>query len=350
MTLALDFSLSRGSLRLDIALEVAAGETLALVGPNGAGKSSCLQVVAGLLRIENGRVALGDEVFDDGPGGTFVLPEGRGAGFLFQDHLLFPHLDALDNVAYGLRARGESRRAARAAAMEWLSRVGLPECASARPGALSGGQVQRVALARALAGSPRFLLLDEPLSAVDASVRVALRRELRGHLASFRGPRIVVTHDAIDAFALADRIAVVENGRIVQSGTAAGICRAPHSRYVADLVGLNCFRGTARGGVVEMVGGGQLVAAGATSGAVFLTVHPRAIALFRERPAGSPRNVWLAPVLGIEPVLDGVRVQVGGVLPLVAEVTAAAVSDLRLGTGGEIWVALKATEIGVSPA
>jgi len=349
MNLRASFGLQRGTLRLHVDLAVAAGETVALVGPNGAGKTSCLQAIAGLLRIEHGAITYGDEVLDGGPHGPFVPPDRRGVGFVFQQHLLFPHLTALENVAFGLRARGMGRPQARTVAAGWLERVGLPDCHGSRPAALSGGQSQRVALARALAGSPRLLLLDEPFAAVDTSARLELRRELQDHLRAFGGARLLVAHDAVDAFALADRVVILEAGRIVQSGTVADICSRPASRYVADLVGLNCFRGTARGGVIHLPDGGQLVAAAATEGPVFATVHPRAVALFRSRPDGSPRNVWAAPIAGIEPALACLRIRIGGALPLVAEVTAAAAGDLGLVVGGTVWVALKATEIAVQP-
>jgi molybdate transport system ATP-binding protein len=269
---------------------------------------------------------------------------------VFQDHLLFPHLTALDNVAFALRARGSDRRTARAAADDWLQRVGLRSHAHTLPRALSGGQAQRVALARALAGAPRMLLLDEPLSAVDASARLLLRRGLRAHLDAFAGVRLVVAHDALDAFALADRIAVLEAGRIVQTGTVAEICGRPRSRYTADLVGTNLLRGTVEHGVLQLPGGGSLVVPADHRGPVIATVHPRAIALFRERPAGSPRNVWSAGIAAVEAAGDRMRVQLGGAVPLVAEVTPAAVAELGLAQGGDVWVALKATEITIDPA
>jgi molybdate transport system ATP-binding protein len=350
MNLALDVHLRRGALQLDVELEVRGGETLAIVGPNGAGKSSLLAAIAGLLPIERGRIALGDEVFDGGPGSPFAAPEHRRVGVVFQDLLLFAHRTVLDNVAYGPRMRGVERGRARALAAEWLRRVGLHEYADALPHALSGGQAQRVALVRALAAEPRLLLLDEPLSAVDASARLELRRDLRVWLDGFVGPRLVVTHDAVDAFALADRIAVLEAGRVVQVGGVADICGRPRSRYVADLVGLNLFRGTLLGGVLNVHGGGALVVAAAGEGEVVATVHPRAIALYRSRPDGTPRNVWPAAIEAIEAAGDRVRVRLAGSPPLVAEVTPLAVSELKLGIGGEVWIALKATEIDVQSA
>ncbi|MGB3965405.1 MAG: TOBE domain-containing protein, partial [Planctomycetota bacterium] len=197
---------------------------------------------------------------------------------------------------------------------------------------------------------PRVLLLDEPLSAVDASARLSLRAELRGHLDAFAGPRLVVTHDAIDAFALGHRIAVLEAGRIVQVGSVPEICARPRSRYVADLVGLNMLRGTLGGGVLRLDDGGSLVVPADFAGRAIATVHPRAVALYRSRPDGTPRNVFAARITGLESAGDRVRVRVEGPPPLVAEVTPLAVAELRLGVGGEVWVALKATEIAAFPA
>lgn len=350
MTLALHGEVARGAQRLWFDLDVAPGETVALVGPNGAGKSSCVEAIAGLLRLQRGELRLGDAVLDAPAAGVFAPPEARGIGWLPQDGLLFPHLSARDNVAYGRRARGEPAGRARAAADAALARVGLAGFGDRRPRQLSGGEAQRVALARALAAEPRVLLLDEPLSAVDASARVALRHELQRALADFAGPRLLVTHDAVDAFALADRIAVVEQGRIVQVGTAAAIGASPGSRYVADLVGLNFLRGDARDGVFTASSGGRLVVASPIEGAAIATVHPRALALFTARPSGSPRNVWQATVAAVEPTPSGRRVRFDGDLPLVAEVTAAAVAELGIAVGRTLWLALKATEVQVAEA
>jgi molybdate transport system ATP-binding protein len=350
MSLTADIQLLRGKLQIAAKLEVPRAETLALIGPNGAGKSTLLHAIAGLLRIQQGRIAFDGTTWDAGDARTFVEPELRGIGFVFQDHRLFPHLDARDNVAFSLRARGVPMASARATAEAWLQRVGLRGHERALPSQLSGGQSQRVALARALASKPRMLLLDEPLAAVDASLRTELRSDLRAHLDAFEGPRIVVTHDPIDAFALADRVAVIEDGRNVQEGPPAAISAAPRSRYAADFVGLNLLRGNCSAGVVALDGGGELKVAWTGNGRVFLTVHPRAIALFLERPSGSPRNVWQANVASIEPALDGLRVRFGGAIPLVAEITEGARQELSLRPGAPVWIALKATEIAVSPA
>jgi molybdate transport system ATP-binding protein len=347
MSLRLQGRLQRGELGLELDLEVPMGSTLARVGPNGAGKSTCLSLLAGLLRLANGSLRLGARALDEPSTRTFVLPEARAIGYLPQEPLLFPHLSVADNVAYGLRARGADRLVVRSRVAAWLERVGLGELAARRPRELSGGEAQRVALARALATEPQLLLLDEPLAAVDASARLSLRHELQRHLAAFAGPRVIVTHDPVDAFVLADRIAVLEAGRVVQIGTAAEIGGQPRSRYTADLVGLNFVRGRVHDSVFTAADGGSLVVASAIEGPAIATVHPRAIALFRERPTGSPRNVWQTHVLGVETALQGRRVRLGGPLPLVAEITAASVQELGLAAGAPVWLALKATEIQV---
>lgn len=350
MSLDARFSLQRGTLSLSIAMQVASGQTLALLGPNGAGKSTTLRALAGLHAVDHGYVRVDDELFDGGDEPTFVPPEGRDVGVVFQDNLLFPHLSARDNIAFGLRSRGLKPRLARAAADTWLQRVGLPGLGSARADELSGGQAQRVALARALATKPRLLLLDEPLAAADASARLALRRTLQTQLRTFAPTCLVVAHDLDDALALADRIAVLENGRVVQCGSIDELGQRPASRYVADLIGLNCFRGECVGNELTVDSGARLFVGAPHRGPVLATLHPRAVALFRERPTGSPRNVWMAPVEGTERSVDCVRVRLGGDLPVIAEVTEAAVEDLRLEEGGEVWAAIKATEFRVSPA
>jgi molybdate transport system ATP-binding protein len=349
VSLTASVSLATGSFALDAAVDVAGGETVAILGPNGAGKTTLLRALAGLLAVDAGEVRLDDTVLDDGRR-VFVPPERRPIGVVFQDYLLFPHLSVLENVAFGLRSRGVGRRAARASASAWLVRAGLGERAGAKPRELSGGQAQRVALARALAPGPRLLLLDEPLAALDQSARGVVRRALRADLAGFDGMRVLVTHDPLDAAALADRLLVLEHGRVVQTGTFAEVSARPRSRYVADLVGVNLLRGTAEGTRLVLDGGGVLVLPEAASGAVLAVVHPHSVSVHRSEPSGSPRNVARGRIESIVPVGDRVRVQVGGAVPLVAEVTATAVRELELVDGAEVWVAVKATELKVFPA
>jgi molybdate transport system ATP-binding protein len=348
--LQVDVAFRLGSLELEVQLEAAPGEIVAVLGPNAAGKTTLLRALAGLVPISQGKVTLDDVVFDDVTRGIHLPPERRPIGVVFQDYLLFPHLTALENVAFGLRARGVAARDARARAAAWLDRLGVGDEALARPRALSGGQAQRVALARALAIDPRLLLLDEPLAALDASTRGAVRRDLKRHLASFAGIRIVITHDPLEAIALADRLVILERGHVVQTGSPAEVTQRPRSRYVADLVGVNLLRGTATAGQVALTGGASLQSADGVDGEVFAVIHPRAVALHRARPEGSPRNVWRGRASALDFQGDRVRVGVEGEMPIIAEVTPAAVRELGLAEGGEVWVSVKATEITVYPA
>jgi molybdate transport system ATP-binding protein len=342
--------LTLGALDLDIEFTIGEGEVVALLGPNGAGKTTVLRAMAGLVPLEWGSVHLDGEVLEDTASHRYVPTEQRPIGFVFQDYLLFPHLSVLDNVAFGLRSRGMPRRVAADKALEWLDRVGLRSYARAKPSELSGGQRQRVALARALAPDPRLLLLDEPLAALDATTRAEVRRDLKRHLASFPGLRLVVTHDPLEAMALADRLVVMENGRLVQTGTPAEVTEHPRSQYVADLVGVNLLRGQADHGSVLLPNGHVVAAASADSGDVFAAVHPRAVSLHRQHPEGSPRNVWPGRIAGIELMGGRVRIRIDGAVPVVAEVTPAAVRELGLAEGGEVWLSFKATDVGVYPA
>jgi molybdate transport system ATP-binding protein len=336
---------------LDVDLELASGETVAIVGPNGAGKTTLLRTIAGLRSLTAGRIALGDQVLDDPAGGVYLPPERRPIGVVFQDGSLFPHLSALENVAFGLRARGMQRGDARRRAGQWLGRVGLTGRERARPAELSGGEAQRVALARALAPDPSLLLLDEPLAALDATTRNDVRRDLRDHLASFTGTRILVTHDPVDAAVLADRVVVLSGGRVAQTGTPTEITARPRTPWVAELAGTNLYRGTARGTEIALADGGMLRSADAsTPGRVFVVAPPRAVSLHASHPEGSPRNVWQGTVMSVEAVGDRVRVRVDGTPPITAELTAAAARELGLHDGSPVWIAVKATEIDVYPA
>jgi len=336
-------------LRLD--LRVDDGEVVALLGPNGAGKTTTLRAIAGLRPLDGGRVELDGRVLDEPASRTFVPPEQRPVGVVFQDHLLFPHLSALDNVAFGLRARGLRRRAARAAAHAWLERMGLAGVAGARPRTLSGGEAQRVALARALAVEPRLLLLDEPLAALDAGTRVRVRSDLRRHLADFPGGRLLVTHDPLDAIVLADRLVILEGGRVTQTGTPAEVTARPASRYVAQLVGVNVLFGTASGRhTVRLDTGGELTLADALPAAeVAIALRPQAIALHTHRPDGSPRNAWPAVVADVEADRDRVRVTLEGPVQATAEVTPAAMAQLDLVPGARVWASAKAVDLVAYP-
>jgi molybdate transport system ATP-binding protein len=340
-----------GALDLSVELGVEGGEVLALLGPNGTGKSTVLRCLAGLLDLDGGRIEIDGVVVDDPDTGVFVPPERRSVGFVFQDYLLFAHMSVLENVAYGLRARRVRKAPARQAAAEWLDRVELGRFAHARPSTLSGGQAQRVALARALAPQPRLLLLDEPLAALDAGTRASMRRDLARHLDRFDGMTVLVTHDPVDAFALADRVAIIEHGRIAQVGTLGEVTAHPRSRYVADLVGVNLVAGTVEAGVLTTPSGAAVMIADAPPGASFAVIRPHSIALATapvER--SSARNGWTGTVEGIDLLGDRARVVLDGELRLVAEVTAAAVTALELRAGDTVHASVKATDIEVYPA
>ncbi|MUL42378.1 ABC transporter ATP-binding protein [Streptomonospora sp. PA3] len=339
-------AVDRGAFRLDAGLRARPGEVVAVLGPNGSGKSTALRALAGLESLSAGRIVL------DGCDITVVPAERRPVGMVFQDYLLFGHLSALDNVAFGPRCAGAKRAEARAQAAELLERMGLAEHASARPRALSGGQAQRVALARALAVRPRLLLLDEPLAALDVHARASVRSELRRRLAELDCATVLVTHDPLDAMVLADRITVLESGRVVQEGPPGEVAQHPRTGYVARLVGLNLYRGTARGARVAVGGAAQaeVFVSEQCAGEVFVAFPPRAVALYRERPDGTPRNLWRLRIDGVERFGDQVRVHLDGHFPLLADITPEALADMRLSGGMRVWAAVKATEVRCYPA
>ncbi|WP_327120397.1 ABC transporter ATP-binding protein [Nocardia sp. NBC_01730] len=349
MTLDAHLRVTRGQFRLDVPLTVAPGEVVALLGPNGAGKTTALRALAGLTPLTDGAIQLDDDTWD-APPKLFVPAERRRVGVVFQDYLLFAHLSALDNVAFGLRARGHRRAAARNRAAHWLGRVDLADHVADKPRALSGGQAQRVALARALATDPSLLLLDEPLAALDASTRPRVRSDLAHHLADYPGHTVLVTHDALDAMVLADRLVIVEHGAVVQEGPPAEVARRPRSDYVAHLVGLNLYRGTAHGITVDLAEGGALTVAEPGRGAVHVAFPPNAVSLHPEPPAGSQRNVWPVTIGGIEQHAHSIRVRLDGTPPVLADVTPATVAELRLQPGTRLWAAVKATETHTYPA
>ncbi|GAA4712007.1 sulfate/molybdate ABC transporter ATP-binding protein [Nocardioides conyzicola] len=335
---------------VDVTLEVADRETVAVLGPNGAGKSTMLAVAAGLLRPDAGRVVL-DDVELTGPH-TWVAPHQRRIALLAQDPLLFPHLSVLDNVAFGPRSGGDPRRTARAQARAWLEEVGVADLASRRPGQLSGGQAQRVAVARALAADPRLLLLDEPMAALDVAVRPALRQTLRRVLADRTA--VLVTHDVLDALLLADRVVVVDAGRVVEAGPTAEVLTRPRSPFTARIAGLNMVRGTWRDGAV--VGPDGIEVKGLTTDPVpadedlvVAVFRPSAVSIYREPPGGSPRNVIATTVTDLEPFGDQVRVRAAPAdgQSLAADVTTLAAADLDLVPGLPVVFSIKATEVSI---
>jgi molybdate transport system ATP-binding protein len=350
MSLEAHLRVERPSFTLDIELTAADGEVVALLGPNGAGKTTALRALAGLLPLTGGHIVLDERRLDDPAIRAFTPPEHRRIGVVFQDYLLFPHLSALENVAFGPRCRHVPKAEARQRAQQWLDRVGLAGHARKRPRELSGGQAQRVALARALATDPRLLLLDEPLAALDARTRLDTRAHLRGHLAANPGATVLVTHDPLDAMMLADRLIIVEDGRVVQTGDTATITTRPRTDYVARLVGLNLFRGQADGRTVRLSDDFALTTAPGPTGDVFVAFPPAAVSLFPTRPEGSPRNVWPGVVSTVARHGDNVRVELTGPIAVAADVTPAAAVDLDLVPGREVWATVKATQAVTYPA
>lgn len=343
--------LERPGFALDVALEVDGGEVLAVVGPNGAGKSTLLRMVAGLA-VPGSSTSV---VRIDGTDVSDRPAEERPVGMAFQDLRLFPHLDALGNVAFPLRARGLRRADAAERARVELAAAGASEVAARRPGDLSGGEAQRVALARALVAEPAVLLLDEPFAAVDAEFRTTARAALADRLRGFGGVTVVVTHDPADALLLGHRVLVLEDGCVTQDAPAGEVARRPASRYAANLVGTNLLAAAPHGRACTTAAGTEVVLAEEVAGRddIKLIIPPSAVALHAERPTGTPRNVWPVTVRAVE--LLGSRARVVVALPasrtsappdeLVAEVTLSAVDDLGIATDLALWASVKATEI-----
>ena len=354
MSLSVTARTRLGALELDVALEVAAGECVALAGPSGAGKTSVLRAVAGLLAPAHGRVACGAHVWLDTERAIALPAERRRCGYLFQEYALFGHLSAWRNVAYALHETPRAQREPRA--RELLERFGLGERAEMRPATLSGGERQRVALARALARRPAALLLDEPLSALDARTRAAAARELGAVIRNAAVPVLLVTHDFGEAAQLADRIAVMDGGRVLQQGTASALAAEPASAFVADFSGAVVLTGEARRGeggitLVALDGGGELTALEGESGAVAVSVYPWEIALARPGEAAhdSARNHLEVDVISITTVGPRVRVGLAAPQPLTAELSETSARELGLVPGGRAVASFKAAATRVLP-
>lgn len=363
--------LARG---LDVALSLGPGETLAVLGPNGAGKSTLLAVIAGLLRPDSGRAEIdGRVLFDlDGGANAWSAPHHRGTALLAQEPLLFPHLSALENVAFGPRSAGAPRKAARDAARRWLVAVDAGDLESRRPGELSGGQAQRVAVARALAADPDVLLLDEPMAALDIHAAPLLRRLLKKVLTGRRA--IIITHDVLDALMLADRVIVLEGGRITEEGPTHEVLQRPRSRFAAGLAGLNLIPGTLTAAGIRTAQGqdiaghedepaAEATAAQAASNAEpagtngeqagtngeqgVAVFPPSAVSVFLTEAHGSPRNSFRVTVTDLEPHGDQIRVRAGG---MSADITPSASADLGLAPGMTVYFVIKAAAVSIYPA
>jgi len=353
MTLRANLRCAAGDFVVEAAIEADVGRPIALVGPNGAGKTTLVRALAGLAAIERGTVSLDGTTLDDPT--THVPARERSVGVVFQDRALFDRMTALENVAFGLRARGVRTNDARQRARELLHSMDVEHRAHAKPSQLSGGEAQRVAIARALAHEPKLLLLDEPLASLDVRARSDVRALLGKVLAGFGGVAIVVTHDPVDALTLADRVVVLERGRITQAGSVDEIRSAPHSLYAAELVGINLFTGRLEpigDGAAELhVDGGTIIVScppdiTASVDGVTALLRPADVVLYREQPsAASARNILAGTIRSIADDGQRARIRIDTSPPLVADVTPASVTRLALREGVIVWASFKAVEV-----
>ncbi|SPM26883.1 sulfate/molybdate ABC transporter ATP-binding protein [Mycobacterium terramassiliense] len=349
---------------LDVEFSVSAGEVLAVLGPNGAGKSTALHVIAGLVRPDEGVVRLGDRVLTDTAAGVNVATHDRRVGLLLQDPLLFPHLSVAANVAFGPHCRRRwfrsTRATERSTAKRWLREVDAEGFADRKPRQLSGGQAQRVAIARALAAEPDVLLLDEPLTGLDVAAAAGIRAVLRTVVTRTGCAVVLVTHELLDVFTLADRVLVLESGKIAEFGPVADVLTAPRSHFGARIAGVNIVNGTvgSDGSLRDRSGARwhatpaqRLEAHVVNAVAVF---HPAAVAVYRDHPHGSPRNTVEVTVAELDVRGSGVlvrgREQPDGAPGLAAEITAEAATELRLTPGERVWFSVKAHEVTLYPA
>jgi molybdate transport system ATP-binding protein len=346
--LAVDAEMPLRGIGLDVHLAVEGGARLALVGPSGAGKTTVLRVIAGLASPARGRVSLGDVAWLDTQRGVDLPPERRRCGFVFQDYALFGRMPAWRNVAFGMRHVPRGVRRERAIAV--LERFGVAALAGARPGTLSGGERQRVALARALASDPQVLLLDEPLSALDPATRSRSMRELDAMLAGLGIPVAIVSHSFEEAALLAQRVAVLDRGIVIQSGTVAEVSARPASAFVADFAGSSVIEGTASREpdgltLVRLDGGGELRSTDPAVGRVAASVHPSEVAIepAGTSPSDSALNHLPGEVTSLTPLGNRVRVGLAIPQPLAAEVTARSADALGLRPGVAVVAAWKAT-------
>jgi molybdate transport system ATP-binding protein len=321
------------SFRLCLSLTV--DSTVALIGPSGAGKTTVLNAIAGLAEPVAGSIRCDEETWFDAEAGIFLRPEQRRVGLVFQDYALFPHLTVRQNIEY----------ARRSAADGYLERFAIGHLEHARPGALSGGERQRVALARALAREPEILLLDEPLSALDAHTKIEVRAELQQLLAGLEIPTLLVTHDFEDAAALAGQVGVLVEGELRQAGSPADLVARPADPFVASFTGANLLHGRADGAGGDTIGvhlddGTVVSTSDRGDGSVTLAVYPWDITISRKRPDDSAMNVIAGSIAAVTELGNRARVTIG---PLSAEITVDSLRRLELEPGQQAFASFKAT-------
>ena len=344
MTIEIEGRLTRGDWVLDLDRFRGRAGVTAVIGPNGSGKTSALRLIAGLEALDEGSLRIGDDVLDEPSTARFRPAHERAVALVFQDHRLFGHLRAIDDVAFPLRRRGIDRRVARRRAHDLLELVGMAGHTGSRPDQLSGGQRQRVALARALAADPNVLLLDEPLASVDETSR----RDLHHVLADGVAPYVIlVSHDPVEVHNLAGSLVVLDGGRVASAGSVEQVTADPGSRWAALFTGANIVAGRARDGVVATESGFALTVVDRTSGPVHVTFPAHAVTLHPSRPEGSARNTWPARVERVDIEEGRARVTISGPIAVRADVTVRSVDELGLRPGARIWASVKATELAV---
>ncbi len=330
--------LNRDSLTLDVELQLQHGEVIAVLGPNGAGKTSLLHALLGWLELESGWIMVDGEVIDSPDTDSYVPPQHRPFGMVFQDGLLFPHMSVEKNILFGagkdfnLKPLAESLQA-----NELLAKF---------PSELSAGERQRAAIARSLAARPKVLFLDEPFSALDIQGKRRGRSLLKEALAIGVSGCLMVTHDLVDAFTLADRVMVIEGGKLTQFDVPDRIRSRPGSEWIADLVGWNYYEGIGEGSVVTLPHGTTIFTAqDDLDGPTSISINPASVSIFRSQPSGSPRNSWLSSIQSIEILGGRARVSLVGEIDICADITITAANELRQLISSEVWVSVKATEV-----
>lgn len=340
-----DVCLKKGSFALqEISFSVREEECFILLGPSGTGKTTVLETIAGLNRPSRGEIWIG------GKRVTRLKPEQRHIGYVPQDYALFPHLSVRDNLTLACRLKRLSPREMEERLAELTALLHIGPLLSRRPSGLSGGEKQRVALARALMVRPQVLLLDEPLSALDAATRGSVRTELRRLLRQSGATSLIVTHDFVDALTLGDQIGVMDQGRIVQIGTPEELLSAPKSRFVADFTGVNFWEGQIQeerknGWKVARVGEVRIYCNSELEGKVLLTFFPSEVRVSLAPPNGPDQNILPGTVRGILHLGDRVRLSLDCGLPLAAEINVQTMQALGLREDDEVFAAFPATSV-----